>query len=377
MNRFAGIGQGTRVTKTLDEKSEYRTYIIQAIIGAIACDFVLLNLIIIMLGIGWPALFVISLLVTYYGVLFIADRMNLTTQQAEKLAYAFAISICISDFFFIRGWWDWLICRELIWLFIIETITPLRMSKYVYFSLLGLWFFGALKAKGRITLTLIIAALFIWTIYGIQYTVDFLLLWSRLRYFGTVLLIPWPVFGLILAAVMIKEMIAPNLNFVLGTIDFKEYREIGGLIGLWFPKLLGTLNELKDRITYKITTSMHSGIRSQAQQKRRDWFGPTKKGQKDGLARFGIALLTDRATFSEKGSRKNSKKPKLGAVYFGYTQDEYVELREIGLELGLIVPQGKGYELSASGIGTMLDIIEQTLGYDAIPDDYKDHSPTP
>ena len=102
---------------------------------------------------------------------------------------------------------------------------------------------------------------------------------------------------------------------------------------------------------------------------RRDWFAPKKNA--NGLAEFGKAILEDRATFSETGSRKTSDNPKLGALYFGYTQSEYAKLRKIGINLGLIEKKGNGHDLTNDGIEAIVKVIAQTLGNDAIPKGYE------
>lgn len=99
-----------------------------------------------------------------------------------------------------------------------------------------------------------------------------------------------------------------------------------------------------------------------------DWFSPKKDD--DGLGKFGQAILEGAATFSEKGSKKTSKNPKLGALYFGYTQNEYVRLRQIGEQLELVEKSGVGYKLTDKGERAMVSAIIQTLGIDAVPDDY-------
>lgn len=100
-------------------------------------------------------------------------------------------------------------------------------------------------------------------------------------------------------------------------------------------------------------------------QVRRDLFAP--KVDRDGLAKYAVAVLGGTATISEKGTRKGSKNPKVGATQFGYTQDEYTELKEIMTTLGLIEPKGNGVELTANGYEVFTKIIIDTLGECALP----------
>ena len=68
-------------------------------------------------------------------------------------------------------------------------------------------------------------------------------------------------------------------------------------------------------VTYPITTQGRKNSHGKpTQQKRGNWFAPKKNPT--GLAEFGKSILENRATFSEKGSRKTSPDPKLGALYF-------------------------------------------------------------
>lgn len=128
--------------------------------------------------------------------------------------------------------------------------------------------------------------------------------------------------------------------------------------------------ELISNVTYPITTNGRKKSHGKpTQQKRGDWFAPKKND--NGLAEFGKAILENKATFSEKGSRKTSPNPKLGALYYGYTQEEYAKLRKIGIELGLVEKQGNGYELTTQGIEAMLKAIIQTLGESVIPKGYE------
>jgi len=101
-----------------------------------------------------------------------------------------------------------------------------------------------------------------------------------------------------------------------------------------------------------------------------EWLAPV--GEPEGLAWFGLDLLFDRATFSERGSRSTSKTPKQGATHYGFTGNEYTVMRETGLRLGLIEKVGRSYELTDDGISVMVDIIAQTLGADSLPTEYQD-----
>jgi hypothetical protein len=124
------------------------------------------------------------------------------------------------------------------------------------------------------------------------------------------------------------------------------------------------------QVVYPITTTGRKKSHGKPSRWfRRDWFAPKKND--NGLAEFGKAILENRATFSEKGSKKTSANPKVGALYFGYTQAEYVKLRKIGINLGLVEKAGNGYELTNEGIEAMVKAIDQTLGNGAIPKGYE------
>jgi len=353
---------GTRVSKIQTEKGEYRTYIIQAAIAAVSCDIVLFGLIVILLSVGWPVLFIASLFIAYYGTLAtisIYEKFSgrvLAYQASMRLAWAFVFSIAFSDFFFISGWWEWIIAKEMILIFVIETFSPLNLPSWIYFSLTGLWFIGALKKWGKITLTLIVICLTIWTVSQIDYSnIDFSIIWSRIRYFSATLIVPWIMAGLILTISMIKEMVAPNMNFVLETIPWSDYKQAGGFLGLLFPKLIEWKEQIGNRVAYNVSIQSKLENGHSVQQKRRTLFAPAKDAE--GLANYAQAIFDGRATFSEKGTRDGSKK---GATSFGYTQSEYSELRMTMHQLGMLDKKGNNYTLNELGIESLQGVIDRT-----------------
>jgi hypothetical protein len=121
-------------------------------------------------------------------------------------------------------------------------------------------------------------------------------------------------------------------------------------------------------VTFPIMSLLRKNNRSAAMGLG-DWFSPEKDA--DGLGKFGKGILEGAATFSEKGSKKTSKNPKLGALYYGYTQKEYVLLKKIGLDLELIEKNGVGHILTDKGKEAMVTAIIKTLGVDAVPGDYE------
>jgi hypothetical protein len=354
---------GTRVSKTQDSKSEWLTYTIQAMVGAVACDVILLGLIVILITVGWPILFITSLFLAYYGTLAIIKLYEnytgniLSYQQSMKLAYAFVFSIAASDFFFIDGWWTWLIAKEMVMILVLETLSPLNLPAWVYFGLVALWFFGALKKWGKITLVFIVSCLTIWVWSQINYdSVDFDVIWSRLRYVMATLVIPWMLFGFILVISMTKEMIAPNLNFILETIPWSDYKQAGGIYGLLFPKLVEWKEQISNRVQYNIAVmGRKKSSGKPTSQKRQHLLAPASDSC--GLAKYARAIFDGRATFSEKGTRDKNKK---GATSFGYTQSEYRELRETMKKLELLDQKGNNYTLNKLGVETLQSIIDRT-----------------
>jgi len=253
---------GTKVRNTQTDKSQYTTYVIQALIFAIAGDAVILLMSLFVLAVGWIGLFVGAAIAVFVlskkGARAIATvYTSLGNGYAEvnavkRLRWGIVIATVGTFAFFAAGWWEWLIARDEMLLLILETITPLLNPfslppLYTYLSLIGLWFFAALKKKGIITFGGILGILITWTVTSIKYTVNFAIIWSRVRYVGATMLAPPAAAGIILCYAMFKEMVAPNLNFILDPIEWSQFVQSGGLIGLIFPRYVEWKRQLADR----------------------------------------------------------------------------------------------------------------------------------
>ena len=249
---------GTKVRNTQTDKSQYATYVIQAIIFAVAGDAFILLMALFMLAVGWIGLFIIvALLVLILSKRFARFVFRVCTffhwqmpdtKRVNVLRWTIVASFIGAFFLFASGWWEWLIARDAMLTMILETITPLLILPiWVYLSLIGLWFFAALKKFGTVTFAAIIGCLLAWTAATIEYTVSFAVIWARARYLAAMLLIPPPVAGLILCYAMFKEMVAPNLNFILDTIQWGEFIQAGGLLGLIFPRYVQWRDKIGDR----------------------------------------------------------------------------------------------------------------------------------
>jgi hypothetical protein len=253
---------GTKVRNTQTDKSQYTTYVIQACIFAVAGDIFVLLMTLFALAIGWPGLFVAAVLATvivckrlHRILAWLCRLFGWTMPEAERinvLRWALVISFTMAAFVFASGWWEWLIARHEMLTLIFETIKPLLKPfslspLIVYLSLIGLWFIAAIRKKGIITAAATVLVLLTWTISQINYTVNFAIIWARARYLTAGLLIPPAASGVVLCYAMFKEMIAPNLNFILDPISWDQFTQAGGLLGLIFPRYIEWKRQLEDR----------------------------------------------------------------------------------------------------------------------------------
>lgn len=380
-----GLGApGTRVTKTQTEGSEIWLYLKQAVVGALAADFVLACLLVILICLGWPSLVVFSvagmytvcwLLLNRTSLWLVVDRAQLMPWQRTRLVWAFVISMTAGALFFSKGWWEWLLCTDILQAFVLEITKPLRLSIWIYAALAAIWFLGAVKKIGVLMGIFVALMLALWVAYGIDYSaIQFGPLVQRLRYLAIPLLCPWVVFGLLLAIIMIKEIMMPNANFILSNIDWADYREAGGLWGLWLPGLFGQRKKkvIEGRVSHRISVRNRTNAAGQSMQtKRRELFTP--KDNVYGLAQFAVALFSGRATFSERGSRTSTAGGKKGMTQFGYTQDEWERFKATALELELIKREGNKNVLTPAGVEALASIVERTWpGENRLPKGYRD-----
>jgi len=310
---------GTKVRNVQTDKSQYRTYVIQAIVGSIGGDVVILLVALFMLAVGWPVLLAVlagavfllskkgARVAIWFMNLFMREKLTAadTVRLRKPLAYAVIIAVA----FYTTGWWKWLVIRDQFLLLILETITPLfgpftLPPLIAYISLIGLWFVGVLKKWGTATFVAIIGCLTAWTISQVNYTVDFELIWSRARYLGALLLVPPSCFGLVLVFAMIKEMIAPNLNFILDPMTWAEYSQ-AGLLGLIFPKYIQWKDRMLDR---RVRVAVEDG---NGNDTRMDFLDTPK------MHEFATAILNG-AEFKEETAKQ----------YLGYGRKRWEKFRD-------------------------------------------------
>lgn len=359
---------GTRVENVQTDTSQWKTYIIQATVLAIILDLALLAMVIILLFVGWPVLAIASIPIAIFGasatkkVLEYLSKCAVSYDGYTKLKIGFVVSIIASDVFFVTGWWDWLIAKDTMQLLVVETLTPVFSIHWlIYILLIGLWFYAAIQKKGFITFVFILASLITWTVAMVNYTVNFAIIWSRMRYVSAMMLVPWVASSIVLAFAMVKELIAPNLNFILDTIPWADYKEAGGIVGLLFPKLVEWKEKLDSRVAFNISVNGRKNSHGKpTQQKRRTLFAPASNA--DGLANFAIAILSGQASFSERGNETQK-----GATDYGFTQGEYKELRETAYNLGMLDKKGNQYTPNEYMIETLEQIIERVLGIEFVP----------
>ena len=232
-----GIGTGTRITKRQDEKSELWIYVKQAVMGAVAVDVMVFFILLLLLAVGWPSLALLA--VGLVWLIKIITRAAIQDVAARKRMFrALVISIVVSFLIFAPYWWDWLIGRSEILNVIGMAIAPLFLPYWAYVGLLVFWFVGALKKHGKLVAGFIIAMLLLYAVYAAGFgDVDWAPIAKRIRFVLPLFLLSPILFSGVLGVVMLKEMLLPNLDYTLAPIEYPEYVEAGGVLGLIVPKI--------------------------------------------------------------------------------------------------------------------------------------------
>ena len=231
----SGLGApGTKVTAKLDIDSQLYTYIRQAFTGAMAINLVIALLMSSWAIVGWGAIplvcgvacFGITLILFRYlrnmgdkarlilGNLWMAGIIGGAVaglKWGKAISAGMRIAAEEIGVIFFLPWW----------VYVIVGIVLVAISTVSWKSAL-VALFGS--AVGYIWMTTNPRA---WA-----------MAWRPLKW----LLLPylWPFIGFacLLALVMAKEMLFPNLEWTLNPVSFEEMREVG-LFGLWLPRLLG------------------------------------------------------------------------------------------------------------------------------------------
>jgi len=223
-----GTRPGTRVAATLDITSQLTTYVLQAVVGAVAVDVALGLLMCSWFIVGWAAI----------GLVFGASGLLITI-------VIFSFSKTRSDVMrFILGnlWFVGFIAGGYIgyrWHTAITVgVRSIRVELGILtgISIVTLVLVWALSKVGKaisIILWLGIAVgIVLWN------PKPWLVAWESLKWLVLPYLWPFAGFAILLALVLAKEMLFPNLEWTLKEVSLEELREIG-LFGLWMPNLLG------------------------------------------------------------------------------------------------------------------------------------------
>jgi len=223
-----GTQPGTRVAATLDITSQLTTYVLQAIVGAVAVDVALGLLMCSWFIVGWAAI----------GLVFGASGFLVTI-------VIFSFSKTRSDVVrFILGnlWLVGFIVGAIIgyrWhtaITIGVRLIRVELAILTVVSIVALILAWALPKGGKAIVIIlwlgIAAGVVMWN------PKPWIAAWESLKWLVLPYLWPFAGFAVLLALVLAKEMMFPNLEWTLREISLEELREIG-LFGLWLPHFLG------------------------------------------------------------------------------------------------------------------------------------------
>jgi len=165
--------------------------------------------------------------------------------------------------------------------------------------------------------------------------------WASLKWLVLPYLWPFAGFAVLLALVLAKEMMFPNLEWTLNPVSLEELREIG-LFGLWMPNLLGGPKEPPLPVERVVKIEMTNGN----SQKRatlpdtdqaRAFYRAVKRGESFSertASKYGVPrsifnnYIRDVFRAREWADWKDEKNPKQGLELFpeGWTQIEHLVL---------------------------------------------------
>ena len=252
----SGLGApGTKISARLDIDSQLYTYIRQAFTGAMAINLVIALLMVSWVIIGWGAIPLVCF-VACFGITLILFRYlrNMGDKARLILGNLWMIGIVggsiaglkwgkaltggmrliakeVGVIFFLP-WWAYAIAGA------VAIVIAIKSWKAALVALFG-------AAVG-----------YIWITTDPRAWVS---AWHPLKWLLLPYLWPFIGFALLLAVVMSKEMLFPNLEWTLDPVSFEEMREVG-LFGLWLPRLLGGPREplpVAERIVKIEATGKH------------------------------------------------------------------------------------------------------------------------
>lgn len=251
----SGLGApGTKVTAKLDISSQLYTYILQALTGAMAINLAIALLMCSWAIIGWGAIPLVGFMACF-GITFILFRYLRMGYKARLILGNLWLVGVIGGTVAGLKWGKAISAGMRI---IAEEISVILYLPWWVYVIVGL----VLVAISTVSWKSALVALFGSAIGYIWITTDpraWAMAWKPLKWLVLPYLWPFIGFACLLALVMAKEMLFPNLEWTLKEVSFEEMREVG-LFGLWLPRLLGGPREpppVAERIVKIEATSEH------------------------------------------------------------------------------------------------------------------------
>ena len=327
----SGLGApGTKVTAKLDIDSQLYTYVRQAFTGAMAINLVIALLMCSWAIIGWGAIPLVGF-VACFGITLILFRYLRIESGAARLILGNLWMIGIIGGAVAGIKWGKAL-NEGMRLIAKEIGVIFYLPWWAYAIIGAILIVIALRSWIAAILALIGAAVgYIWM------TTDpraWAMAWKPLKWQLLPYLWPFIGFALLLALVMAKEMLFPNLEWTFKPVTLEELREVG-LFGLWMPKLLGGPRDpppVAERIVKVEATSEHGKKYATLPDtdSARDFYQAVKRGESFSL-RTARKYQVGRKAFNESirdvfldrgwGDWRNDEHPEQG-----------IELNEEGWE---------------------------------------------
>lgn len=340
---YGGLGApGTRVTKRLGEGTELWTYVKQAAVGSLAINVALALVMFagpVFLS-SWTlpiATLLCPLCVYALRKARVNGRRVLGPNITGLLVWGVWPLLLVTALENRVRWWAWLTLDGAVGRALASIWAQLRLPLWGWAVLVALGALLALRGLLRWYLGLVAAGFVLWTVYhiGPADLRPFIVAWDRLRWLG-VFFLPAPFsFALLLAFVMAKEELIPNLEITAVPASWEELRQatFGELAWPgWHPR--------EPEPEPQGTTIIVEGetVAGRAQQLRGELPEPT--------AGLGVRVLWFREVMGRtKGMVRTD------AVACGYTRPEWERTIEVLLALKAIKMRsdGKSYEPNATG----------------------------
>ena len=194
--------------------------------------------------------------------------------------------------------------------------------------------------------------------------------WRNLRWWVLPFLVPVLLSALALAGSMMKEMFFPALEHSLQNISWQDFRDAGGLWGLWFPpRREEEIEERQEDVPTAPAEKFSIELKGTNNNKLGTAFTefPVPANDPEGLQQFFWSIMSGLATFSEKGGKVTK-----GATDFGLTQNQWIALRGV-FEKNKLATEHKDNSpavLRDSGKSAIAQFVAYKLGDGYVPDDW-------